>query len=134
MVTVSVVAFGFSDGTIPISSPECDCFFTAYTGQAHVFHHICRLMPDIKKVKLYDGSPDEDLSDLPKVCPAVEEWYRSPEAEDWVDIIEAPIEPHVETFLEGFMEAKQIIDLPDFWDSCFDLEISQRRIQELGMY
>ena len=114
------------------STPAYD--FSRGNCQAHAYYHICRLLPDIKKVKLADGSPDEDLSNLPHVCDSVTDWFNSPASEDWVEIPTTFIEPHVEDFLDGFMEAKQLSDLPEFWESCFDLEVAQRRIQELGTY
>lgn len=65
--------FGFS-----ICEQGCDCIpqidadrstpafdFARGNCQAHAFHHICRLMPNIKLICLDDDTPDPPTDDLP---------------------------------------------------------------------
>jgi hypothetical protein len=65
--------FGFS-----ICEQGCDCIpqidadrstpaFDYERGncQAHAYHHICKLMPNIKLIRLDDGTDDPSTKDLP---------------------------------------------------------------------
>jgi hypothetical protein len=69
--------FGFS-----VCEQACDCIpqqdadrstpafdFARGNCQAHAFHHICQLMPNIKLIRLDDGTPDPSTDSLPFV------WY-----------------------------------------------------------
>ena len=100
--------------------------------QAHAFHHICKLMPNITLARLDDGSPKPGTENLPFVCDRVSEWYRSSDSMNWVTNPYTPIDADVARFLDGFMRGKQFLELEDFWNQCFDLELAQKRVAAVG--
>ena len=53
--------------------------------QAHAYYHICTLMPDIRLLRILDGSGDQDVSSLPRACDYVRAWFNSPESDGWQD-------------------------------------------------
>ena len=100
--------------------------------QAHAYYHICRLLPNIKLVRMDDGTEDLDVSDLEHACTYVKEWTDTDEFLDWHNLPKATIHPVVERFLDGFMEAKQLLELDQFWNDCWNLEMAQNRIHTYG--
>lgn len=110
------------------STPAFD--FARGNCQAHAYHHICKLMPNIKLVRLDDDSPDPSTDDLPYACPMVNAWYHGPDARDWHSNPKTKVNEHVARFLDGFMKGKQFLELEDFWNQCFDLELAQKRVEE----
>jgi len=62
----------------------------------------------------------------------VNSWFRSHESIDWATNPSTPVDDDVRRFLEGFMKGKQFLELQDFWNQCFDLELAQKRVAEAG--
>jgi hypothetical protein len=58
----------------------------------------------------------------------VNSWYRSHEAKDWATNPKTQVDEEVARFLDGFMRGKQFLELKDFWNQCFDLELAQKRV------
>lgn len=112
------------------STPAFD--ITRGNCQAHAYHHICKLTPNIKLIRLDDGSPDPPTNNLPHVCDHVNSWYGSHHAHNWQTNAQTYVHDDVARFLDGFMRGKQFLELEDFWNQCFDLELAQKRVEEAG--
>lgn len=62
----------------------------------------------------------------------VNSWFRSHESLNWGTNAKTPVDDAVKRFLDGFMRGKQFLELEDFWNQCFDLELAQKRVAEKG--
>lgn len=62
----------------------------------------------------------------------VKAWYSSTDALRWNENPNVPVSDDVKRFLDGFMRGKQFLELEDFWNQCFDLELGQKRVAEKG--
>ena len=93
-------------------------------------------MPNITMLRLDDGSPDQDVSGLPRVCDSITDWFFSntTSADWWLWEPYSFVVPEVQTFLDGYMAAEQLFEDDFHWNQCFDLELAQDRIAEGGTY
>eukprot|EP00179_Madagascaria_erythrocladioides_P027978 CAMPEP_0198330940 /NCGR_PEP_ID=MMETSP1450-20131203/17247_1 /TAXON_ID=753684 ORGANISM="Madagascaria erythrocladiodes, Strain CCMP3234" /NCGR_SAMPLE_ID=MMETSP1450 /ASSEMBLY_ACC=CAM_ASM_001115 /LENGTH=212 /DNA_ID=CAMNT_0044035275 /DNA_START=269 /DNA_END=907 /DNA_ORIENTATION=- len=96
--------------------------------QAHAFYDICRILPDIKLIKLV-GTGTGNLAELPEACPLIRNWFNSPASQQWSSNPMTTVEPDVEYFLNRTIEAVQLTK-NKVWNDCFDLELTQGRIDE----
>lgn len=96
---------------------------------AHATLDICRgPFQHAKVIRKLGETHNDDLATLPKVCEALEEWYESDLGQNPLDNPYTPLETHVKTFLEGYMEALELHESTALYNSCLDFEIAQRRV------
>jgi hypothetical protein len=98
--------------------------------QGHVFYDVCQLYPNIKIIRGPSvTNTSTDLSTIQPVCPYMLEW-RNNNPGEWFNITPTPVDPVSHTFLDGLMEATEILTSPSdkLWRTCIQLESQQRRI------
>ena len=101
--------------------------------QGHVYYDVCQLYPNIKVVRAPNGNTTNalitDLSTLQPVCPYMEEW-RTNHPGEWFNITPTTVDPVSNNFLDGLMEATEILTSPSdkLWRTCVQLESMQHRI------
>ena len=100
--------------------------------QGHALYDVCQIYPNIKVIEGEANSTfneNRDLSTIPAVCPYIREW-RKDNPGDWFDMTPTTVDPIVETFLIGTIDAAEMITSNNdtLWQQCFYVESTQQEI------
>jgi hypothetical protein len=92
--------------------------------QAHVWYDVCKLYPNIDVIKK-DGNPWP--SGWPKVCPLLQNWIRTSDGKNFLNVPITTVDPAVDTFLRQLSDANELLS-KEVYSECLLLEEAMGRI------